>query len=679
MSLRQEYVKNKISLHEARKEEVKDWLNENVVFINERMDRARVKRLINLMLKFDQKFGPFKDKIPGITSIVADAENALQMALSGRLSNAKIGDIFQRLSIIYSILSDFFANDLKVLLQTPAFKVPRTKPEVRLDSITDSGYSPKHITDTLVLTLSPSEEEMVFLNKLYKGITLPQLDRHSIANQMLGLSYKDLEGLCGMEHVPMAVVPDENLLNEQIGQAIKNVLGGAAAGGAAGSVVPGIGTAVGAGVGAAAVAGKAIYDYFRSPQVQALKKTINDLQATTNKLQIPALSAALNGFRKRLNAAMDKKQPTKTDTLILSQAVIVAEFYKNLAETLKELTNDEDAKTLSQWSETQNETDRTVENIGKQGNDDVKAALETLTQYLDSTIEKLNPEGNLAKLKNMMAQKYKSLGTNFNNSLPEEFRTVFPNIRKEIINIILKESSTLRESHFAHKRKNNFINFNNDVNKILNEGLKDLTAIVNSLAGASTKVEQGGSAAAKSSTTSPQGGAGTAQPVDKNPKQPTTGNPAAIIDAAEARDQFLITPSLAGQALDSLKKLTSSETNQAKGSVAELNTAVKELGIAGNAGLSIQNAINSISKLANVPGIKNVLTNPDTANPEQLLALLGIIKDSFDKEKPMKEQIPQIVKLSNIVSAVNDLASRLPAENKPAPTPPVNPPQPQKE
>lgn len=657
MSLRQEYVKNKISLHEARKEEVKDWLNENVVFINERMDRARVKRLINLMLKFDQKFGPFKDKIPGITSIVADAENALQMALSGRLSNAKIGDIFQRLSIIYSILSDFFANDLKVLLQTPAFKVPRTKPEVRLDSITDSGYSPKHITDTLVLTLSPSEEEMVFLNKLYKGITLPQLDRHSIANQMLGLSYKDLEGLCGMEQVPMAVVPDENLLNEQIGQAIKNVLGGAAAGGAAGgaagSVVPGVGTALGAGIGAAAGSAKAIYDLLRSPQTKEVYKTMNNLQATTDKLKIPSLSTAMKNFRTRLNAAMNKKNPTKTDSLVLSQAIIVAEFYKNLSETLKELQNDPNAETLDKWSENiTDDSKKNIDGVSSDGTEEAKAALGSLQTFLDSTLEDLNPEGGWAKIKAGLAKK---AGINAKNTLPDEFRTQFSNIKDEIINIILKESSTLRESHFAHKRKNNFINFNNDVNKILNEGLKDLTAIVNSLNTAANTVAKGGQQAAAASPTS-QGAGGQSAPQPQPQAAPAAapgGGLQVNVANFQSLDQAEITTVL--QMYENAKNETDAQAKaQYDILIPNIDKSIKGIGVEGTAGTNTESAIKAILDLSKLNIAPEKLNNTNKLTPQELASLSTVLTTHFGP-KPLEEQLPNIAKLTNAVRGIDDL------------------------
>ena len=205
MSLRQEYQKNKIYKINLKKQFIKEWLEENVVFINEKVDRKQIKRLINLMVRFDKKFGPVREKLPGIKSIIDDAENNLQLVLSGKLTNDKISDIFQRLSLIYSILSDFFSSDLSVIMQTPAFRIPKNKPDTRLDSITEAGFDPSVITDTFVVALTPSEEEELLLNKLYKNIKMPQLDRHSIARQMLGLCYNDLHNLSSVERVPMAV------------------------------------------------------------------------------------------------------------------------------------------------------------------------------------------------------------------------------------------------------------------------------------------------------------------------------------------------------------------------------------------------------------------------------------------------------------------------------------------
>jgi hypothetical protein len=205
MSLRQEYQKNKIYKINLKKQFVKEWLEENVIFINEKVDRKQIKRLINLMVRFDKKFGPVRERLPGIKSIIDDAESNLQLVLSGKLTNDKISDVFQRLSLIYSILSDFFSNDLSVIMQTPAFKIPKNKPDTRLDSITEAGFDPSVITDTFMVALTPSEEEELVLNKLYKNIKMPQLDRQSIAKQMLGLCYNDLSKLSSVEKVPMAV------------------------------------------------------------------------------------------------------------------------------------------------------------------------------------------------------------------------------------------------------------------------------------------------------------------------------------------------------------------------------------------------------------------------------------------------------------------------------------------
>ncbi len=671
MSLRQEYNRSKIILQEVKKAEVKDWLNENVVFITERIDRVKIKRLINLMLKFDQKFGPFKDKIPGISSIVGDAENALQMALSGRLTDSKISEIFQRLSIIYALLSDFFANDLKLLLQTPAFKVPRSKPEIRLDSITDTGYSPKHITDTIVLTLTPSEEELAFLNKLYKGVTLPQLDRHNIANQMLGLSYKDLEGLCGIEQVPMAVVPDESLIKEQgFIQGLKNVLGGAAkgaaVGGAAGSVVPAVGTAVGAGVGAAVGGAKALYDFFRSPQVEAVKKTINDLQVTTNKLKIPSLTAAMKGFRNRLNTAMDKKAPTKTDTLVLSQAVVVAEFYKNIAEKLKELVNDPDAKTLSDWAE--NETDpgkKTITNDGKlpDASEEAQQALETLMTYLDSTVENLNPEGNLAKLKKSIASKFEIPNTQ--NTLPQEFTSAIPKIKQEIIEIILAESITLRESYGANK-KNKFIEFDSEVNKILNESLASLQAIVNSFNTAARGVEKSAAngASAPSTPSRPSAGTGT---------NPATG--AANDKSIDTTIDQIVNQ---GSAAQTITPEIRNGVLQAKGFVAninklnlkdpfisdQINGLVKDIQAAGVTVNKLETAINIAATIATNQITQtpeklsdlNKLTGEDLKNAGDLSAM---ISKNLKITGTLPEQMKTVSKLFGIVSKIPQIYVQL--------------------
>lgn len=213
-SLRKEYDKSKKRNDEVVSEAAINWVAENVIIINEKLDRKSVSRLIDSIQKFEDTFGPYKDRIPSIASHLDAAESGLQLVITGRSSDRKTANMLKQLSYLYSTLSDFFTRDLPVLLRARIFKAAKDEPEMRIDMIpalTKGGlrHNPDVIRDALSNALKPSVDEKKLLGKIYRSTKLPKLETKKIARELIALSFKDLEELTNIGKVPMVATPDE--------------------------------------------------------------------------------------------------------------------------------------------------------------------------------------------------------------------------------------------------------------------------------------------------------------------------------------------------------------------------------------------------------------------------------------------------------------------------------------
>ena len=121
--LRKEYKEFKQFQEDIFKEAAEAWTEENVILINERLNRNAIYRLNSAIERFDNKFGPYKDKLPAIADILNNAENGLHLVITGKVGSRTTAQMLQRMSIMYNILSNFFSGDLGALLKTPAFRV----------------------------------------------------------------------------------------------------------------------------------------------------------------------------------------------------------------------------------------------------------------------------------------------------------------------------------------------------------------------------------------------------------------------------------------------------------------------------------------------------------------------------------------------------------------------------
>ena len=67
--IRKEYSEYKHFKEDIFKEAAEAWTEENVILINERLNRNAIYRLNSAIQRFDNKFGPYKDKLPAIEDI----------------------------------------------------------------------------------------------------------------------------------------------------------------------------------------------------------------------------------------------------------------------------------------------------------------------------------------------------------------------------------------------------------------------------------------------------------------------------------------------------------------------------------------------------------------------------------------------------------------------------------
>jgi hypothetical protein len=196
--LREEYKKNQQHKEELIDEAAYKWVESNIVLINEQIDRRMIKRLINSITKFDETFGPYKSKIPALASQLDTAEADLQKVLTGRANDQKASDMLKRLSFLYNAFSRFFGRDLPILLSSHLFSAPRANPAVRLDVLQPKDgerYDPTAVRDALQHALTPGADDQKLIRKIYRSKNVPLVDAASISNQLLQLSFNELQAL----------------------------------------------------------------------------------------------------------------------------------------------------------------------------------------------------------------------------------------------------------------------------------------------------------------------------------------------------------------------------------------------------------------------------------------------------------------------------------------------------
>lgn len=222
--LREEYKKSKQQKDKMVTEAAKAWVVNNVILINEQINRRTVERLIKSISKFDEVFGPYKQKLPALASLLDAAEEGLERVVTGRANDKKASDQLQRLNFLHSSFSRFFNKDLPVLLNSPLFAAAKENPMARLDVLQPKGFvkhNPALIRDAFKHALEPSGEDLKLIRKIYRK-KVPLIDALALSNQMLQLSYNELEDLTKMGKVEMVAIPEqpEEMTTSPVGESV---------------------------------------------------------------------------------------------------------------------------------------------------------------------------------------------------------------------------------------------------------------------------------------------------------------------------------------------------------------------------------------------------------------------------------------------------------------------------
>lgn len=325
-NIRKEYKEYKQITKELWEADVLSWTEQNVILINERLNRNAIHRLNSAINRFDNKFGPYRDKLPAIAEILSNAENGLYQVVTGNVSPRAAAKMLQRLSIIYNILSNFFGGDLGALLKTPSFRIANEKSDEKIDKIIDQGHDIGAIRKSMAAALKPDENERKIFRKAYKTFEMPNLDWNAAAKQLCCLSCNELKDLAGIPTVPMVVV-DKNISSDKsdVGgegldeQSLGAMYYGAQAANAIGSGLSAAGSAIGtaagaagnflagaagaAGISAPVVAGAAVLGGTGYLIYKKFKNVTDQMAAALANLQ--KLVSTLDGFE-NINTALGK-------------------------------------------------------------------------------------------------------------------------------------------------------------------------------------------------------------------------------------------------------------------------------------------------------------------------------------------------------------------------------------
>lgn len=198
-----------ILLMEEKKRTI-HWLEKNAVLIHEGFDRSVLHRLNSSIGRFDEKFGPYKTRLPAIAKVLQDAEKGLYVVITGGTSKKSATHMLERMTLIYNILSNFFGRDLHMLLKTPVFKTAVGMPDRALNMIDHPEHNHKMIKRVFIAALKPDRNEREVFDRVYKKIPMPSINWNEAAKQLMGLCVNDLHELCGIEKVPAVVVDNSS-------------------------------------------------------------------------------------------------------------------------------------------------------------------------------------------------------------------------------------------------------------------------------------------------------------------------------------------------------------------------------------------------------------------------------------------------------------------------------------
>lgn len=332
-NIRKEYSEYKHFKEQIFMEAAEAWTEENVILINERLNRNAIYRLNSAIQRFDTKFGPYREKLPTIAKILNNAENGLHLVITGKIGSRSAAEMLQRMSIIYNIFSDFFSSDLKSLLRTPTFRISLAQPDIKINEITEEGHDIRAARRCLAAALKPTEEERTLFRRAYKSFDMPTLDWNMAAKELCCLSSNELKELAGIEKTPIVVVDDNQETPEGLDEAgALTTVAGTLIGGAAAGAVQGASNIAKTFQKHGEQMGKSLASLekivYGIPELSSLKSPMTKLrekaqQASSTRSGIPSFdfSAGIRGFM---------MHPT---VVIWKQAVMILESFEAILKT----------------------------------------------------------------------------------------------------------------------------------------------------------------------------------------------------------------------------------------------------------------------------------------------------------------------------------------------------------
>ena len=201
-TLRQELEIKKQQDEQKINEAAEKWVGNNIVVIHEKIDRRIIKSLTDKIVKFDQLFADYKNQLPSIAAQIEAVEEELQRVVTGRVNDKKAANLLKQLGYLYNSFSSFFTADLPVILMTPMMRAAKNQPEVKINVLDAPGHKAYIIRDAFKNAMLPSKEEASLLKKIYRG-SQPLINATAVANEMLNLSFNELEQLTNIGKVPM--------------------------------------------------------------------------------------------------------------------------------------------------------------------------------------------------------------------------------------------------------------------------------------------------------------------------------------------------------------------------------------------------------------------------------------------------------------------------------------------
>lgn len=552
--LRKEYKEFKQFQEDIFMEAAEAWTEENVILINERLNRNAIYRLNSTIERFDNKFGPYKDKLPAIADILNNAENGLHLVITGKVGSRTTAQMLQRMSIMYNILSNFFSGDLGALLKTPAFRIAHEQADEKIDKIADRGHDIKAIRRTIASALKPNDQERMLFRRAYKSFDMPSLDWNMAAKQLSCLSCNELQDLAGIERVPMVVVDEETSgMNERTASNTASTVAGTVVGG-------GIAAAVGGGI----AGGKALANRFKGPTPQdiaEMNKYLKKIEATIPN--VPETAKLLQGL-KTLEANIKKAEggqkfagwnPLRNPTQrAISQGKQIIDIFEKLGLSwaaskgkYKDPLSDEDTKNIEKMLLTQ------VNGVG---------------QKLGRLFKTNLPPGLTAKdiVNGLVALAKKP---------SEETPSIQEPVKENRLNKLFSEISNIHVLSESLKYQFDLLEeFETFVeNSILTEGFSDLDSMLTKFVGIKTNIDDKLEKQEKEATS---GTAGTTQPVQSGDVKKAVVDPtkAAETEAAKEND---IAPEDIDAAISATTRATEQEIGKEK--LDALNKAIVALQI----------------------------------------------------------------------------------------------------